>query len=105
MADRGVQNVLIVGVVAVGAFLVARALFTAQPVQAATQALTPQPPQEPGIVLRGRNYGAFIPFPDLAQMFTSLRTTEDAGTVLVQPGQRMQFIPDVGEPGFQVRSV
>lgn len=92
MADRGVQNVLIVGVVAVGAFLVARALFTAGPVQAATQALTPQLPQQPGVVLRGRNYGAFIPLPDFGGLFTSIRSTEDVGPISVQPGQRFQLL-------------
>jgi len=101
MAERDTQNLLLLGAVAVGVFLVARALFAAQPVQAAARALTPQAPQEPGLVLRGRNYAAFITLPNLGELFNSLRPTEDAGTISVQPGQRVQFVPTLIEPGLQ----
>lgn len=99
MAGRDTQKLLLLGAIGVGVFLVARTLFAAQPVQAATQALTPQAPQEPGLVLRGRNYAAFIPFPNLSEladslMSNSLRSTEDAGTISVQPGQRVQFVTE-----------
>jgi hypothetical protein len=101
MAEGATQRVLVLGVIAVGVFLVARALFTAQPVQAATQALTPKAPEQAGLVLRGTNYSAFVPFPNieslLNSMATSLRPTEEGGMVSVQPGQRMQFITEATE--------
>lgn len=101
MAEAATQRVLVLGVIAVGAFLVARTLFTAQPVQAAMKALTPTASQQAGVVLRGSNYSAFVPFPDIGSLFdslaTSLRSTEDAGMVSVQPGQSMQLIAGVTE--------
>jgi hypothetical protein len=98
MAEGATQRVLVLGVIAVGVFLVARALFSAQPVQAATGALTPKAAQPSGLVLRGSNYSAFVPFPDIGSLLdslaTSLRPTEEGGMVSVQPGQRMQFITE-----------
>jgi len=97
MADRDTRNLLLLGAVGVATFLVARVMFAAKPVEAAAQALTPQSPAEPGLVLRGRNFSAFVPFPNLGELFNTVRPTEDAGNVSVQPGQRMQFVPETAE--------
>jgi hypothetical protein len=95
MTDQ-TQKLLLLGAIGVGVFLLARTVSAAAPVRAVTQALTPQAPKEPGVVLQGKNYGAFIPFPDIGALLSSLagtlKSTEDAGEVSVQPGQRMQFL-------------
>jgi hypothetical protein len=100
MPDDRAQNLVLIAAVAIGGFLVVRALWSATPVQAATQSLTPAVPQEPGLVIRGRNYSALIPLPDIGALFGSLRDSA-AGAIAVQPGQRIQFLepgPTDGEP-------
>ncbi len=95
MADQDGKSLLLVAGVAVAAFLVGKYVLTAAPVQVAAQALTPQPPSEAGVVLRGKSYAAFIPLPFLSDFFSSgmdsgaVARTTDYGSVLVQPGQRL----------------
>lgn len=65
--DRQGKNVAVILGVAVGAFILYQLL---QPAAASAASIagaaTPAPPQEPGVVIRGRNASAFLPLPDLS---------------------------------------
>lgn len=92
---RGLAGPLVIGL---GVFALAYYLLSSKPAQAATAALTTQTASAPGVVIRGKNYSAFIPLPSfLGDLFTTGSTdsspavrSSDSGEVLVQPGGGFQ---------------